>query len=220
MVNLCTAIERIASYLPLSYMNIVKRSLCKGAGSILDVGCGKGQLMEIVNRSKDFFVVGIDLYATYIKECKRRGTHSDYLVSDARFLPFRRKSFDTVLCLQVIEHLSKGDGLRLIQNAEETARKQVIISTPAGLFRQKAYDGNPLQIHKSSWVLTEFKVLGYKVKGQGLPVVYGERGLARTLPRFLAYPTSVLSYAFSPLTYRVPQIAAHFIAVKSLAPRI
>ena len=216
MIKLQKAIERIAPYLPLSYLNIVVASLYRDAESVLDVGSGKAQPMELINKLKFFFSVGIDLYAPYIKECKRQGIHDDYVIGDACFLPFKRKSFDIVLCLQVVEHLSKSDGLRLIKSVEEIARKQVIISTPASPFRQDEYDDNPLQTHKSSWVPAEFRALGYKVKGQGLRLVYGERGLAHCLPRYLKYPAFIVSYFFQPLIYFIPKEAAHMICVKNL----
>lgn len=215
MANL--AVERIASYLPLSYMDIVWRSLHKSGGSILDVGCGREQPMENINKRKKSFAVGIDLYKPYIKECKRRSTHSDYVVADIRFFPFRKKSIDIVLCLQVIEHLSKGDGLKLVKNTEEIARKKVIISTPASFFRQDEYDDNPLQMHKSSWEPAEFRALGYKVRGQGLRLVYGEGGLAHHLPRHLKYLAFMASYLLGPLIYLVPSVAAHIICAKNLS---
>jgi len=73
--------------------------------------------------------------------------------------------FDTILLLDVLEHLTKEDGEKIIRCLEEIARKQVIILTTVGFIPQRSLHGNIFQEHKSGWVPKEFKKLGYKVRG-------------------------------------------------------
>ena len=78
---------------------------------------------------------------------------------------FREKSFDCVLASDVIEHLTKEDGQKLIKVMENLATKKVIIFTPNGFLYQPAHDGNEYQKHLSGWSVKEMKNLGYRVIG-------------------------------------------------------
>jgi len=99
-------------------------------------------------------------------------------------LPFKPKSFDIVFCGQLIEHLEKEDGWKLITRMEEIARKQVIITTPVGMYKTVTkHRDNPYLEHKSAWHPDELKALGYKVRGSGLPnIIGGSQGLISRLP--------------------------------------
>jgi SAM-dependent methyltransferase len=219
MTNLNRALEEIAPHLPLSNINIIWRLLDRDGKSLLDLGCGRGQQVEFIKKRKPLFAVGVDLFKPVIQECKRKRIHDEYIIADVRFLPFRQKSFDIILCLHVIEHLSKDDGLKLIMDAERVAFKQLVIATPVGFFPTTA-DDNPLQVHKSGWEPYEFKKKGYKIRGQSHKLVYGKRGLAYRFSEPLKTLTFFLSYALAPIAYFIPERAAHcMICSKSLMPR-
>lgn len=204
-------------HLPFTYLNLVRHLLDKKGRSILDVGCGQGDIMRIINKNRKFFVVGVDGFLSYLKVCKGRKVYNELLLSDVRFLPLRERSFDIVFCSQVIEHLSKKEGLRLIENLEEIARRQVIIATPVGFASPPHFDENPLQEHKSFWQPDEFKKRGYRVIGQGLHFVYGEKRPVYTLRYSLfRYILYLLSYLSGPIIYFLPGRAAHMICVKNL----
>jgi len=59
--NLKVLVKKFSPYLPLTYTDMIARSL-KGCRSILDVGCGRGELMESLNRRVSAYRVGLDLY--------------------------------------------------------------------------------------------------------------------------------------------------------------
>jgi hypothetical protein len=75
------------------------------------------------------------------------------------------KSVDTVVMLDLIEHISKRGGRKLLAEAERLARLQVALFTPLG-FMDQAYEkgerdawGFPnteLQTHKSGWIPEDF----------------------------------------------------------------
>lgn len=79
-----------------------------------------------------------------------------------RAFPF--KSVDTVFLLDVIEHLEKDVGKRLLVATENLARKQVVIFTPLGFMPQHHDDGKDAwglnggnwQEHKSGWTPEDF----------------------------------------------------------------
>lgn len=109
----------ITDLLPFYPTNIVRRGLNRDVRSILDIGCGYGRVMELINKHRKLFSVGMDGWIKCITYDKQRNIHDNYVLCDARFIPFRRKSFDTVICTEMIEHLSKAEGLKLIEEMEK-----------------------------------------------------------------------------------------------------
>lgn len=206
-------------HLPFTYLNIVRRLLDRKGRSILDVGCGRGELMEIINKNRKFFAVGIDGFFPYLKVCKERRVFNGLLLSDVRSLPFRKKSFDVVFCSQAVEHLFKREGKKLMDDLEQIAKRQVILGTTVGFFPHEPFEGkdeNPLQVHKSGWRPDEFRKRGYKVYGQGAGFVYGKNKNIKRLPGILRIPFFVLSYFLSPIFYFFPDLAAYIICVKKI----
>jgi hypothetical protein len=71
---------------------------------------------------------------------------------------------DTVFLLEVIEHLEKSEGRRLLDLTLPLARSQVVISTPLGFLPQGVdeqkdawgLDGVEWQIHRSGWTPDDF----------------------------------------------------------------
>jgi len=207
---------KLAPYIPFSNLNTVWRSLDKSGKTILDVGCGVGRPMKFFNKRKRFSTVGVDIFTPSLKECKKQGTHDDYILCDARSLPFRRDSFDVVISLEVLEHMEKKEGEQFLQSLEEIARRQVVISTPVGIYEQgvNPKDGNPHWVHQSTWEPAELKVKGYKVRGVGLRNLSGEAGLTSRLPRLLKPLHFVVWILAGPFTYFLPKFSGHMICIK------
>lgn len=76
--SLNTIIERVSPFLPLTYTNIMARSL-KGCQSVLDVGCGRGELMRNLKKRVNVHSVGLELYLPYIYEAKKMRSHDDFV---------------------------------------------------------------------------------------------------------------------------------------------
>lgn len=203
--------------LPFSYSWIFKRKMGK-VKRVLDVGCGEGRIMSVINHKREYTVTGVDLYKPYLDYARELGVYHRLIQNDIRMNKFKHQSFDVVISSQVIEHLKKKEALDLIKEMERTARKRVVLGTTNGYFPYDPYlrkDDNPLQIHKSGWGINELHALGYKVYGQGLSIVYKPGGLAYRYPKFGVLFFAV-SYLFSPLTYFFPKISAYLIAVKNV----
>lgn len=184
--------------------------------TVLDLGCGKNSPLRHCRVS---YSVGIDLFEPYLKESKKKRIHNDYVLADVRNLPFAHKSFDVVACIDILEHLTKKEGYKLIKNVEQIAKKKIIILTPNGFLPQAQYDKNVLQIHKSGWTIDEFKRLGFDVKGiNGLKFFRGEKGK----PKFkfklkiLNLAVTVLLDLSQKIVSLFPQLAFQLLAVKKL----
>lgn len=174
--------KRAARILPFTQTRRIRGSIC--AGSVLDVGCGKGTAAETVAEVFSW-LIGIDIFEPYLREAKKKCIYSDLVQGDIRLLPFKSKSFDIVLCLEVLEHMEKADARVLIKELERIARQRVIICSPVGYVPQDKYNGNPYQVHRSRWFPWDLRMLGYKISPVDFryPALRHEESLFRTLLR-------------------------------------
>jgi 2-polyprenyl-3-methyl-5-hydroxy-6-metoxy-1,4-benzoquinol methylase len=97
----------------------------KHAGNkILDVGCGHGvNCIELNNRG--FYCIGIEAKEEYAREAQK---HVEAYHMRAEKLEFPDKSFDTVIMLEVLEHLEGPHAA--LSEALRVARQNLILSVP------------------------------------------------------------------------------------------
>lgn len=196
-----------------SYYDTLRKEL-KGAKSVLDVGCGRNSPLAKIK--KNFYSFGIDVFEPSIKESKKTKIHDKYKVGNILKLNllFKPKSFDVVMALDVVEHFKKKEGLQLIKDIENIAKKKVIIFTPFGFTQQHPYDGNPFQSHKSGWNISELEEMGYKVYGmRGFRFIRGEYATIKYKPWLFWGAFSTISQFF---VYNYPNLAYQLLAVKEL----
>ena len=134
--------------------------------TLIDVGCGKGiigALMRMYRCPKR--LVAIDAFKPYLDFCKKHNLYDEFLQFDLTNLPlpFNNMEFDVATCIEVIEHLPKKLGFKLLEELERIAKK-VVVTTPSIFFAQKFYNNNPHQAHLSVWTSKEFSCRGYKVQ--------------------------------------------------------
>lgn len=155
--------------LPFTALAKAVRRVDKSAETILDVGCGRGFPARLLSRRGNFKITGIEIYIPYLLVAKDCGAFTNLVLGDLRAgLPFKDKTFDVVICIEVIEHLEKEDGIRLISELERVAKRKVILTAPVGYVEHPLENGNPFSIHRSSWYPHELKVRGYTVRGTTL----------------------------------------------------
>jgi methionine biosynthesis protein MetW len=70
----------------------------------LDVGCGDGRTSGLWLREHAASYVGVDVSEPAVHEARRLGLDARP-ITDASELPFSDKSFDVVVCIEVLEHL-------------------------------------------------------------------------------------------------------------------
>ena len=96
-------------------------------GSVLDIGCGDGLLMEKLRDIKGLEVGGVDISSTAVDICKGRGL--ECIKADiTESLPFKDNSFDNVLLIDVLEHLFQP--AEVLREANRISRKYIYISVP------------------------------------------------------------------------------------------
>ena len=184
------------------------------AKTVLDVGCGYPS--PIKGFSKKFHAVGVDLFEPSIEKSRAEGIHNDYLKIDVLEIgaKLKDKSFDCVLASDLIEHLSKEDGIKLLEMMERIARERVVVFTPNGFLSQGEYDGNPWQIHRSGWTPAEMNQRGYRVLGiNGYKSLRGPYSYLKYKPEFF---WQIVSDMTQLVLKRFPNAAFQILCVKDV----
>lgn len=172
---------------------------------ILDLGCGDGlygclmqtcwwqtisgsrepDFVEFVNpkRANPDFIVGVDIDEEMLQKSRTYRVYDELVLSYANKLPFKDSSFDTILCIEVLEHLDKKTQMECLDEMERCARLRIIISTPKGGVihdLSKRTSTYALAGARKSFVsVQELKKKNFFI---GTPP---ERGLLPTIKRFL-----------------------------------
>lgn len=207
--------DKLLSKLPLTYWGILRSMVGNDFKTILDVGCGNGDPMAIINSEGKFDATGVDIYEPYLRKCKSRKIYKKLIKTDVRDLPFQNGEFDVVVSFHVLEHLTKKEGKLMLKKMESIAKKRVVIALPHGHLPQEEFDGNTHQEHISEWYPKELKKMGYKVVGQGLLAIYGNVNVVEKFG-FFSNVIFALSLLSQPLLLFKPEMARYLICRKNL----
>jgi SAM-dependent methyltransferase len=97
--------------------------------SILDAGCGEGELLRRGVLGAECSTVSIDRSLEVLRTSPPAlGFRPPLVCGSVLQLPFARGSFDAVLCLEVLEHLE--DPAAALRELLRVARKAVVLSVP------------------------------------------------------------------------------------------
>ena len=95
--------EYVEQILPLAAHHLL------GAGDVLDVGCGDGQVSRLAVRGGATRVVGVDPTWNQLVAAQARDGGASYGRAGAAALPFRAGTFDAVVACLVFEHIRDVD---------------------------------------------------------------------------------------------------------------
>lgn len=164
--------------------------------SVLDAGCGFGEFLELIDA--DIEKVGIDLDEDCLSQA-RNAVNGNFLKADiGEKLPFKDESFDLVVAIDVIEHLSSP--VNFFKEALRVSKKKAVFVTPnlgrpsrliAAMLKNEIRE---VEGHKQGWDYHLFKqileVCGWKVD--------------KIITRFIDFPL-----------YRyLPKAIGHFLSYK------
>ena len=112
----------------------------KGDNNILFVGCGTGDELLIIKENKELGI-GLDISYTALRKAKMKNQNFIFIQGDAHYIPFRKNSFNIIICSEVLEHLSNAE--KCISEIYRVLREQgiFILTVPNwislfGLFRK------------------------------------------------------------------------------------
>lgn len=102
--------EKNESIFEESRQQEIESVLSKGQGTIVDIGCGTGNILRL---AKKYFQnrVGIDVSFNLLKNVKSRFGFNNLLVGEADLVPIRTESVDFVSCYALLHHLFEPFGL-------------------------------------------------------------------------------------------------------------
>lgn len=155
-------------------------------------------------------VTGVDTCRTYLRRLKHHEIYDSLIRASAKFLPFREKMFDALIFLQVLEHMTKKDGLNILKEMPRVA-DTIILTTPVGFIEAEVDFGNPFQTHRSGWFPKELRKLGYTVKGYGWLKIRA----VKHLPLILLFFLVMLNIIVTPILRCAPRFAHHMYAEHS-----
>jgi len=93
----------------------------------LDIGCGDGLLLAALAKA-GVMASGIDVSEEGAKKCKEKGFDVSVADISTEDLPFHDKTFDTVIMLDILEHLYDPEAL--LREAVRVSKQNIIISVP------------------------------------------------------------------------------------------
>jgi hypothetical protein len=136
------------------------------ADMVIDIGCG----IRVQPFFKPKMHICVEPFKPYIDLLQQvRGMNDRYhyinMTWDKIMPQWPDKVTDSIFALDFIEHIPKRDGERFLLECERLARKQVVISTPIGLY-PRDYDpekpgpwgmeNTPYQAHVCGWEVEDF----------------------------------------------------------------
>ena len=94
----------------------------------------------------------MEIWGPYVEAYKLRQFYEQVVVGDIRYLDWRHfLPLDLVICGDVIEHMTKEEGLGVLQRGLTHARV-VLVSIPIVDCEQGESHGNPFEVHvKPDW---------------------------------------------------------------------
>lgn len=181
--------------------------------SVLDIGCGSNSMAKLL--SKRIFKVGVDAHKQCLQDSKTKQIHDEYVECEIQNISkyFKENSFECVIAIDVIEHLTKDDGFRLLDTIEQIASRKVIVFTPNGFLPQGDRFSNPWQVHLSGWNVDDFERRGYKIIGiNGHKLLRGEFAKIKYKPKFFFGLISDITQLF---VRNQPKQAFQIFAIKN-----
>lgn len=177
------------------------RILQDAGSSILDVGCGPGAYMQALADS-GHIVTGADVNSIFVKQARQitRDVKEINFDSD-RLRPFENTSFDTVLMLDILEHIEYDR--ELLQDARRVCRQNAILTVPARM--PQSMQGSQLVFgaymdptHKRYYSFEDLNALlgkcGYS-RHNIVPALRFEPITYTVFPSYLRYPLYLLNRA-------------------------
>ena len=110
---------------------VTKRiSDAKEGARLLDMGSGLGDFIKY--KPVQVRYIGIDISEENIKKAKKRYPEEDSRVMDATNTIFEDNSFDYIVCIEMIEHLTIDELRDLLQEMRRVGKEdcKIIITTP------------------------------------------------------------------------------------------
>lgn len=111
------------------YLALIETLVHKtNASSICDIGCGEGFVILHLMQKFKGRIDGCDMNRGVLSVARKLNPSVDFVQCDAAALPVRDKSYDLVLCCEVLEHLATTE--QVLSEIKRVTRDYCIFSVP------------------------------------------------------------------------------------------
>lgn len=95
--------------------------------NVLDVGCGRGEFLNLLSNNYNSRCIGIDISRNMIQSARQINPSHNYIVGSADFLPFIDDSIDVIHFTHVFHHLPIGIQRNVLNESKRVAKNVIII---------------------------------------------------------------------------------------------
>ncbi len=162
--------------------------LVEAGSTVLDVGCGTGELSLLLRRAKGCRVVGVDLSLRMLSFAQQRSAYPDveFLHRDAANLAeFEDGHFDYAVLCQVLHELPRKSELGVLAEAARVAKQVILVDYRAPQPRNAF--GFIAGLIEATIGRDHHRAFRDYVSAGGLMSIVGEAGLGPRVARKLVY---------------------------------
>lgn len=160
---------------------VIAALLSHGASTVIDLGCGEGNLLRLLLREKSFArVAGADASMLALERARRRLDVENMSPARAARLALfqgsltyrdeRFAGYDAAVCVEVIEHIDKNRLAAFEDVLFAHARPRVVVITTPNIEYNEKFENmsGPLRHgdHRFEWTRDEFHAWGDEVAGR------------------------------------------------------
>ena len=95
---------------------------------VLEVGCGEGYILEMAKERSPTSIHGFDVDMPILRQARERIPVAKISLADARNIPYGDRSFDLVICCEVLEHIDRPEDA--LRELKRVSAGYLIVSVP------------------------------------------------------------------------------------------
>lgn len=148
------------------FLNLIQKDIF----NLLALGCGEIRTEDKIGAKN---ILGVEWADSRLAVAKEKITVIKYDIRDITSI-IPDKSFDIVTMFDVLEHINKRDGLKLLKELEKKVKNQIVIFAPvqpeiinvdlvSRMQHERKKKNLSMGHHLSTWIPEEFEKLGFQI---------------------------------------------------------